>query len=1162
MDSRKNKIKTEILLESAAGDCRISSSPSLILENVAAVQSPQLLNEPPDNEVIMVSDFIQSPILLGDVHHLNSVSVGFNPVSFLNDNTTSVTWCNDSVLPLPSAQPGLYSHLINGQKIVQNERSLNGETSLSLDIMSDCVKTKILEQDSVTPDSMQPLILITATISQPNSVPKVTSSVSRTSLSSKSMKEKSSKRKNSSKVMEMKKSLKMKEESSNPDDCLSSVSDASVLNHSNEIMNSLLLNGDNLSSLFPNPSSLQTSDLSSSNQIDLSNAGLSIQTFDPSKIDGKKFVYKPLDCDATLMGAANFPNDDTLLAASLAKSKTHYSTPGLNIYMNSNSECVDNCIKSGLIKSPSVTSKTNAWDIKLKQKETLASDKMFISADSDPILESTDNFLTSLNLGSSLKSIDLFDDKIQSDSGLSIPGASVKLKTNTVEPEIENMELNALHLGSSPPGYTAQLLSQLSHAHSLPSISSSQVSSVFSALEHSEKHIAAGDLVLSQMESMSNNQPIKAENIQENEDEDVKVVDGPDEILDYKLKTKTKAPPQKFQLVKCELNGYACYKCGLCPYLSMTQQSVITHFQQHQSKLLRRAIRCIGCKNQFYSKFLLKAHLLQDHEVLVDELHPILDAVIAANKPQAVTARRKQSKFSLIAESIIPKEPEINIPLATTSTTVPQPVTISSSVNLESDMIATPSDLVSMDILTSQPMMEPLEPVKPLEPLEPLQPSQPIQPLHPSDSVVEEPIATITSWTEPIVEPHPLSIPHPEGSMSIEGMEISNNITSNINGHGKVEGEEITLVNSLCQVKPDTEKKKAKKTKVRPVAIKKLLNQEESSASSGLLIPGIPPIPPKFKKNSNNGLKCGLDGCTTRFSDSKNLQLHHQYHDLENSTFKCLDCDHKNPDWNRFSLHLWRSHSINVDLYSCALCNYKTSSRSILLNLHYRIHGEERPFLCDLCGKGFKTTKQLRNHKAVHRLKAISVAETKEILCNICGCSFSNLRKLQLHENNIHKKLRPYLCNYCGHKASSRSSLRMHIRQHTGEKPFSCNECDYVTGDHNSMRRHKMRHSGAKRYSCPHCSYACIQSNTYKSHLQRKHPGLDEGLMFCCHLCSFVSVKKENLMSHMMEHKDDESQNDSKLTNKEESELALMNESADNMEFSMEQKVECKDLQN
>ncbi|MPC55501.1 hypothetical protein E2C01_049440 [Portunus trituberculatus] len=42
---------------------------------------------------------------------------------------------------------------------------------------------------------------------------------------------------------------------------------------------------------------------------------------------------------------------------------------------------------------------------------------------------------------------------------------------------------------------------------------------------------------------------------------------------------------------------------------------------------------------------------------------------------------------------------------------------------------------------------------------------------------------------------------------------------------------------------------------------------------------------------------------------------------------------------------------------------YHGDNYSKLMNVHHKIHSDERPSLCDICGKRFKTPKQLRNHK-------------------------------------------------------------------------------------------------------------------------------------------------------------------------------------------------------
>ncbi|XP_034255787.1 zinc finger Y-chromosomal protein 2-like isoform X2 [Thrips palmi] len=287
------------------------------------------------------------------------------------------------------------------------------------------------------------------------------------------------------------------------------------------------------------------------------------------------------------------------------------------------------------------------------------------------------------------------------------------------------------------------------------------------------------------------------------------------------------------------------------------------------------------------------------------------------------------------------------------------------------------------------------------------------------------------------------------------------------------------------------------------------------------------------------GYKCGAYGCTVRMRSYENVKYHQRCHveghiseitlkdaadeNIPESkrrrtvnskhTFDCPECSLGMHSWKLMKSHLWKSHSIDMELYTCDQCGYKTPSLSNMNNIHVKIHGSEKPYLCDTCGKGFKTTKQLGNHKVIHSRK-----ESGLQTCDTCGRTFHTNRMLRNHINTVHNKVRPYMCSECGHTAANRSSLKMHLRQHTGDRPYECDQCEYTTADHNSLRRHKKRHTGDKPYKCPFCTYACIQSSTYKVHLRSKHPGQNLGLMFSCKKCSFHSVNHDIYLAHTAEH--------------------------------------------
>lgn len=188
----------------------------------------------------------------------------------------------------------------------------------------------------------------------------------------------------------------------------------------------------------------------------------------------------------------------------------------------------------------------------------------------------------------------------------------------------------------------------------------------------------------------------------------------------------------------------------------------------------------------------------------------------------------------------------------------------------------------------------------------------------------------------------------------------------------------------------------------------------------------------RFNNNKKN--KCIIPGCKVRLEDIVKIGYHIKCHYQQG--YKCPECNATFDSWNIVSGHLWRSHKIDMELFSCDKCNYKTYSMSKLNSIHKLIHSDIKAYVCGVCKKSFKNSKQLNNHKATHKQKN----EDSNYFCEYCKKPFNDRRQLKIHIDGVHKKLKPYLCSFCGYKGSTRSSLKSHMRQHTGKSYKSQHE--------------------------------------------------------------------------------------------------------------------------
>jgi len=117
---------------------------------------------------------------------------------------------------------------------------------------------------------------------------------------------------------------------------------------------------------------------------------------------------------------------------------------------------------------------------------------------------------------------------------------------------------------------------------------------------------------------------------------------------------------------------------------------------------------------------------------------------------------------------------------------------------------------------------------------------------------------------------------------------------------------------------------------------------------------------------------------------------------------------------------------------------------------------------CNWCDKSYATKRGLVKHVSVH------IGENRTYICEMCGKSYTSYYSLGVHQRT-HTTEKSNQCDTCGESFTTKNVLKVHCWRHTGDKPYKCQACGASFVAKSTWINHPATHAEPKPQPCPEC---------------------------------------------------------------------------------------------